>query len=296
MHSNRAFQKLLIASAAFSVAHADLMTVNGQVIGQPVNGFTTTLGAFISVTPTTSAKADGQTTPTSQPPAPVPTITTTKPPLPEVVVVPTTSTNTPAVAKPSNTPLVSIPTTDGGGGGGGGGSPTPIAGEKPASSAPQSTSFSFKWTPTASRASSFISATPVVSTKVEVITQILSNGSKAVVTTTTRTTSTPAPGLSSDEGETTGMTTKTRNTVIGVVVGVGGSIVLGALALVAWRIWGRRRRGEEHDVLMDYDLSIPGAAEKSERGSSAGGSQRTPFQSTLENYHQPTQANPSSNF
>ncbi|KAG6086447.1 hypothetical protein E4U15_000680 [Claviceps sp. LM218 group G6] len=296
MHSNRAFQKLLIASAAFSVAHADLMTVNGHVIGQPVDDFTTALGAFLSVTPTTSAKADSQTTPTSQPPAPVPTTTTTtKPPAPEVVVVPTTSTNTPAVAKPSNTPPVSIPTT-GGGGGGGGDSPTPIAGETTASSVPQSTSFSFKWTPTASDSSSFISATPVISTKVEVITQILSNGSKAVVTTTTRTTSTPAPGLSSDEGETTGMTTKTRNTVIGVVVGVGGSIVLGALALVAWRIWGRRRRGEEHDVLMDYDLSTPGAAEKSERGSSAGGPQRTPFQSTLENYHQPTQANPSSNF
>ncbi|KAG5943097.1 hypothetical protein E4U60_006918 [Claviceps pazoutovae] len=291
MHSNRAFQKLLIASAAFSVAHADLMTVNGHVIGQPIDDFTTALGAF-SVTPTTSAKADSQTAPTSQPPAPVPITTTTKPPPPEVVVVPTTSNNTPAVVKPSNTPSVSIPTT----GGGGGGSPTPIAGETAASSAPQSTSFSFKWTPTASEASSFISATPVISTKVEVITQILSNGSKAVVTTTTRTTSTPAPGLSSDEGETTGMTTKTRNTVIGVVVGVGGSIVLGALALVAWRIWGRRRRGEEHDVLMDYDLSTPGAAEKSERGSSAGGPQRTPFQSTLENYHQPTQANPSSNF
>ncbi|KAG5918672.1 hypothetical protein E4U61_001579 [Claviceps capensis] len=293
MHSNRAFQKLLIASAAFSVAQADLMTVNGHVIGQPIDDFTTALGAF-SVTPTTSAKADSQEAPTSQPPAPVSTTTTTttKPPPPEVVVVPTTSTNTPAVAKPSNTPSVSIPTT----GGGGGGSPTPIAGETTASSAPQSTSFSFKWTPTASEASSFISATPVISTKVEVITQILSNGSKAVVTTTTRTTSTPAPALSSDEGETTGMTTKTRNTVIGVVVGVGGSIVLGALALVAWRIWGRRRRGEEHDVLMDYDLSTSGAAEKSERGSSAGGPQRTPFQSTLENYHQPTQANPSSNF
>ncbi|KAG6200470.1 hypothetical protein E4U10_002385 [Claviceps purpurea] len=294
MHSNRAFQKLLIASAAFSVAHADLMTVNGHVIGQPIDDFTTALGAF-SVTPTTSAKADSQTAPTSQPPAPVPTTTATKEPPPEVIVVPTTSTNTPAVAKPSNTPSVSIPTT-GSGGGGGGDSPTPIAGETTASSAPQSTSFSFKWTPTGSKASSFISATPVISTKVEVITQILSNGSKAVVTTTTRTTSTPAPGLSSDEGETTGMTTKTRNTVIGVVVGVGGSIVLGALALVAWRIWGRRRRGEEHDVLMDYDLSTPGAAEKSERGSSAGGPQRTPFQSTLENYHQPTQANPSSNF
>lgn len=92
------------------------------------------------------------------------------------------------------------------------------------------------------------------------------------------------------------MTAKTRNTVIGVVVGVGGAVVLGALALVAWRIWGRKKDNEEHDVLMDYDMSTPGAAEKSERGSSAGGTQRTPFQSTLENYHQPSQVNASSNF
>lgn len=72
--------------------------------------------------------------------------------------------------------------------------------------------------------------------------------------------------------------------------------MLGALALVAWRIWGRKKDTEEHDVLMDYDMSTPGAVEKSERGSSVGGTQRTPFQSTLENYHQPSQVNASSNF
>jgi hypothetical protein len=95
------------------------------------------------------------------------------------------------------------------------------------------------------------------------------------------------------------MSIKTRNTVIGVVVGVGGAIVLGALGLVAWRIWGRKKHNEENDGLMDYDMSTTGGVEKSERASSAGGphnNQRTPFQSTLENYHQPGQVNASSNF
>lgn len=94
------------------------------------------------------------------------------------------------------------------------------------------------------------------------------------------------------------MSTKTRNTVIGVVVGVGGAIVLGALGLVAWRIWGRKKHSEENDGLMAYDMSATGGMEKSERGSSAGGAhtQRSPFQSTLENYHQPGQVTASSNF
>lgn len=91
------------------------------------------------------------------------------------------------------------------------------------------------------------------------------------------------------------MSKKTQSTVIGVVVGVGGAIVLGALALVAFRIWGRKKHLEESDGLMDYDSGV-GTVEKSEPRSSGGGNQRNPFQSTLENYHQPTAVNASSNF
>lgn len=93
------------------------------------------------------------------------------------------------------------------------------------------------------------------------------------------------------------MSAKTRNTVIGVVVGVGGAIVLGALAVVAFRIWGRKKQAEESDGLMDYNASS--GVEKSEPRTSGGGSgsQRNPFQSTLENYHQPTgPVNASANF
>ena len=106
------------------------------------------------------------------------------------------------------------------------------------------------------------------------------------------------PGLNDEsDSDTSGMSTKTRNTIIGVVVGVGGAIVLGALALVAWRIWGRKKQAEENDGLMAYDNGYSGA-EKSEpsHSPSTSTSQRNPFQSTLENYHQPTQVNASSNF
>lgn len=115
-----------------------------------------------------------------------------------------------------------------------------------------------------------------------------------VSTSTTRTTSTP--GLNSgSSAQTSGMSTKDRNTIIGVVVGVGGAIALGALGLVAWRIWGRRKNSDENDGLMEYDMAATGM-EKPEPGVSAGPGPRSPFQSTLENYHQPTQVNASSNF
>jgi len=87
------------------------------------------------------------------------------------------------------------------------------------------------------------------------------------------------------------MSTTTRNTVIGVVVGVGGAIILGGLALVAWRIWGRKKHQEEHDGLMDYGSAIES---KPDTGGSLTG--RTPFQSTLESYHAPTQVNTAANF
>lgn len=116
------------------------------------------------------------------------------------------------------------------------------------------------------------------------------DGSKTTHTTTTKTTETAA--LNADTSKPTGMSVKTRNTIIGVVVGVGGAAILGALLLVAFRVWGRKKHAEEADGLMAYNADIV-AAEKSPRGSSSGG-QRNPFQSTLENYHQPVNA--SANF
>ncbi|KAL7795887.1 hypothetical protein V8C37DRAFT_373782 [Trichoderma ceciliae] len=131
---------------------------------------------------------------------------------------------------------------------------------------------------------------PVVSTKIEVVIKTNTDGSKSTETTTTKTTQTAS--LNAEDSKPTGMTVKTRNTIIGVVVGIGGAFILGALGLVAFRVWGRRKHAEEADGLMAYNVDIS-AAEKSPRGSSSGGP-RNPFQSTLENYHQPVNA--SANF
>ncbi|KAM3496808.1 hypothetical protein MY10362_009821 [Beauveria mimosiformis] len=112
---------------------------------------------------------------------------------------------------------------------------------------------------------------------------------------TTKSTSTP--DLNSDkDGATSGMPTKTRNTVIGVVVGIGGAILLGAAGMVAYRIWGRKKHSEEADGLMSYDLSTNGYEKHEPSNSISSGNQRTPFQSTLENYHQPSNVNASANF
>ncbi|KAG5983449.1 hypothetical protein E4U54_006240 [Claviceps lovelessii] len=258
MRLNRAFQKLLVASAMLCMAQAswlDKDELEGkEIIGRQAAEIIKGVGVSGSLPSPTSSTPDGS----------IPPKTTT------------TSTTTSAIAQsPGKPPSPTATSTSHGG--------------------PQPTG-SFQWTPTSLPESSSITATPVVSTRIEVVTSTLSDGSKAIVTSIIKTTSTPV--INHDDGETTGMTTKTRNTVIGLVVGIGGAVVVGALGLVAWRIWGRKRHDEEHDVLMNYDMSTSPAppAEKSERGGSAGGAQRTPFQSTLENYHQPNKVNASFNF
>ncbi|KZZ99135.1 Mid2-like cell wall stress sensor [Moelleriella libera RCEF 2490] len=249
-----------------------------------------------------SAKADSQSTPSAN--ESTPSAVATVPSTPSSASTPTStpSASPSSTASPSSSARVTPPSTP---------TPSPSPVPVPSASSSAAASSAAVQPPSSSQspanqqstlpisrtatgaipAPSESSATPSLTTKVEVVTATRSDGSKETMTSTTVSTSTP--GLNSDNGEATGMTPKTRNTVIGVVVGVGGAIVLGTLALVAWRIWGRKKYNEEHDVLMDYDMSASGP-EKSERGNSVGG--RTPFQSTLENYHQPGHVNPSSNF
>jgi len=75
------------------------------------------------------------------------------------------------------------------------------------------------------------------------------------------------------------------------VCGVGGAIILGALAYVAWRIWGNRGDAEEKDGLMGYR----NVGSSSGKETSASGAPN-PFQSTLESYHAPGRVNASANF
>jgi hypothetical protein len=80
-----------------------------------------------------------------------------------------------------------------------------------------------------------------------------------------------------------------------VVCGVGGAILIGGIAFVAWRVWGRNRNHNDHD---EDDLMSAGTAvgsnsrEKAPSPSSTG----TPFRSTLDQYHNPGPVNAASNF
>ena len=55
-----------------------------------------------------------------------------------------------------------------------------------------------------------------------------------------------------------GVTDDQRRIIIGVVVGLGGAIILGGLAVAAYRVWGRKRgyAEEEDDNLMKKKPSV----------------------------------------
>ncbi|KAF6826838.1 hypothetical protein CMUS01_09249 [Colletotrichum musicola] len=139
---------------------------------------------------------------------------------------------------------------------------------------------------------------PVTSTIRTIIKTTNAEGVATSFTSEATVTSTPGLNNSGTSDSSSGMSTQTRNTVIGVVVGVGGAIVLGALGFVAWRIWGKKKQAEENDGLMEYNNQYGNEAKvESGAGTNPQNNGRTPFQSTLESYHAPShQVNASSNF
>ncbi|EEQ84070.1 uncharacterized protein BDCG_00875 [Blastomyces dermatitidis ER-3] len=106
-----------------------------------------------------------------------------------------------------------------------------------------------------------------------------------------------APGLGNDAGgrrTSSGLSESSERIIIGVVVGVGGAVILGGLAFVAWRL---RRKRNARGLGDDDDLMNAGTAVGSsslETSTTAAGA--SPFKSTLDQYHHPGGVNPSSNF
>jgi len=78
--------------------------------------------------------------------------------------------------------------------------------------------------------------------------------------------------------------------IVGIVVGtVGGVILLGSLAAVAWRVWGKNRRSaDEDDGLMGEN-----GYGTSEVNTGFPATSDSPFKSHLEQHHA---AGPSANF
>lgn len=261
MQLSRALELLVLGLSAMTVAEATFVNVN--VAGQGAKGIQQRQNDDDAKTDsTTSTAAPPKTTST---PA-EPTTSSTLPPTTSSTSVkpPATSSST----SPTSSPSSSKP-----------GPPSSTA-APPSSTQP----------PASSSKSESSSESAVVETITKVITSTLADGSQVTLTSASVTTNTPGLANNGGSGQASGMSTQTRNTVIGVVVGVGGAIILGGLALVAWRIWGRKKHQDENDGLMDYGST----AEKPDTGGSMAG--RTPFQSTLESYHAPTQVNTAANF
>ncbi|KAI0839608.1 hypothetical protein F5Y06DRAFT_265821 [Hypoxylon sp. FL0890] len=211
--------------------------------------------------PTTTPSSTDNTTPTSTNTTPTSTNGAT------TTAGPTTTQNTPSTSTPTST------STNGGGGGGGGNNDNTSS----STAAPATT------------------VAPTTSTFTTVYTTTDAAGRPVTTSSSSLVVSTPTVAADS-QNENTGMSQGTKSTIIGVCVGVGGAIVLAAAGVLFWRLRSKRRSQEENEELVSYGDGFggPGTAEKTEPSGSTAG--RSPFQSTLESYHAPTQTNAASNF
>jgi hypothetical protein len=58
-------------------------------------------------------------------------------------------------------------------------------------------------------------------------------------------TATIEPGLANGGGNGSNLSTNTKKIIGGVVGGIGGAILIGGLAFVAWRLWGKKKAANE---------------------------------------------------
>lgn len=239
-------------------------------------------------TPTDSSSSSSSTTSSTTTSSSAPPSSSDPPP----TTTPTSSSSSSPPSSSQSSPTTTPSST-------GAGSTTPPPTSTPSSSAPPTTSEGSSSHETSdSTESSSTKPTPVTKTHTVYYTTTDSGGqthvgsSEAVVVST--------PGFSGGDGSknsNSGLSATARNTIIGVTVGVGGAIILAAAGILYWRLRNKRRSQEENEELISYGAGFggPGTAEKSEpSGTSAGA--RSPFQSTLETYHAPTQTNAASNF
>ena len=79
-----------------------------------------------------------------------------------------------------------------------------------------------------------------------------------------------------------------------MVCGIGGAIILAALGVLAYRIWGRKHDDDEDDL---YDPNAENTLGNDEKTRNAAlSSDANPFKRTLDQYHNPGPVNTASNF
>lgn len=92
------------------------------------------------------------------------------------------------------------------------------------------------------------------------------------------------------------MSKQTKTTVIGVVCGVGGAILLAAVFFLWWK-WSSRRKQraaiDDGDELVGMNAFQPSGMGASEKAGAAGGQgQGGLFKDNLESYHAPVNQRP----
>ncbi|KAH8594008.1 hypothetical protein B0O99DRAFT_625745 [Bisporella sp. PMI_857] len=278
MYSRLNLRLISIFALLFAITHASLFDLlrqdgvarrqdssNGGILDDIANAITSERSTSVTGTSSTPTSATESTT------SGEPTIT------------PPTSTPSPTSSPSSTTPTSSErPQSNTSGTSTSGGSST-------STPAPSSTGSSDSSSDTSMSQSTFV---------VKVTTTIDGVPQESSYTTTTDVPAASASSSGSGKGSestSSGMSSSTKKTVIGVVVGIVGAIVLGALFFVAWRIWGRKKSEEEGDDLMGPYRG--GSSHGLEKTSDAG-SMPSPFTATLDQYHNPNgkNANVSSNF
>lgn len=113
--------------------------------------------------------------------------------------------------------------------------------------------------------------------------------STLIPVTTSAVVSPSALAANGSGGGHSGLSNSSKAIIGGVVGGIGGALLIGALAYTAWRVWGKRKN------LHDDDLYDPNANPNPEKTSTSTGDQQ-PFRSTLDQYHNPGPVNTASNF
>jgi hypothetical protein len=115
------------------------------------------------------------------------------------------------------------------------------------------------------------------------ISSSLSTGSRTAVITTGSVQVTDPASLSNGGSDSNGggLSSSNKKIIGGVVGGVGGAILLGGIAIVCWRIWGRKKH------ITDDDADLMAGTGSALGDKPAGSSANSPFQSNLEQYHNP---------
>lgn len=316
MYSTRLIRLLMVALSIFTVAQATWLDMNMLKRSPGVLDDLARAGESNNDNNSTTAADESKpaasvsNAPTPEPSTTAAAETSAKP------ADPTTSEQTkspdPTTSKGGDTPTpTAAPTTPTSGGGGGQTTPVP----SPSETSNGGSGGTIVFTPppttrvtsvkTTSDGKTFdvpqtVTETPKPTTAAKPFTTVftytttLSDGRTSAVET--QSVVTPALSQGQSNSGDNGMTPQTRNTIIGVCVGVGGAIILAAVGVLVWRLRARRRDQDDGEDLVNYGAGTSqfnnAGPEKNEPASMSG---RSPFQSTLESYHAPS-SNTGTNF